>query len=42
MIPQIIMLVLAGLTLGSEATKHGEYKTGKHNFWTTGRDLESN
>lgn len=31
-VPQVIYLALMGLSLGVEMTKHGQPKTGKHNF----------
>ena len=31
--PQIIMIVLYALSLGTEITKHGKITEQKHNFW---------
>lgn len=33
MIASIILLVLVFMELGMYLAKHGEYKTGKYNFW---------
>ena len=32
-VPQAIYLSLLFIGVGAEAAKHGEPKTGKHNFW---------
>lgn len=31
----LIIMALGALGLGNEMAKHGEEKTGKHNWWTT-------
>ena len=33
MIASVILLILAAMELGIYLANHGEYKTGKYNFW---------
>lgn len=35
MIPQYIILFLIAMDLGGSLYKHGEYKTGKYNFFSS-------
>lgn len=32
--PQIILIVLYAMSLGTELSKHGEPRTGNHSFWS--------
>ena len=34
-IPEIIIIVLYSLTLGTELTQHGKPREGKHSFWVS-------
>jgi hypothetical protein len=34
-IPLIILVLFSGITLGIEATRHGEIKKKEYNFWSS-------
>lgn len=33
--PQIIMLIIYGINIGSSLVNHGKQREGKHSFWAT-------